>query len=88
VIRELPGHGVGRALHESPSVPNFYLRRANSPLRAGMVITIEPHIAMGAGQIVTERDGWTLKTRDGSAVASFEHTVVITDDEPILITAV
>jgi methionyl aminopeptidase len=88
VIRELPGHGVGRALHESPSVPNFYLRRANSPLRAGMVITIEPHIAMGAGQIVTERDGWTLKTRDGSAVASFEHTIVITDDEPILITAV
>ncbi len=88
VIRELPGHGVGRALHESPSVPNFYLRRANTLLRAGMVITIEPHISMGSGQIVTERDGWTLKTRDGSPVASFEHTVVITDDAPILITAV
>lgn len=88
VIRELPGHGVGRALHESPSVPNFYTPRANAPLREGMVITIEPHIAMGKGQIVTGDDGWTLKTRDGSPVASFEHTVVIAGDKPILLTAV
>lgn len=88
VIRELPGHGVGRALHESPSVPNFYWRRASEPLHEGLVITIEPHIAMGKGQIVTDRDGWTLRTRDGSPVASFEHTVIITEDEPVLVTAV
>jgi methionyl aminopeptidase len=88
VIRELPGHGIGRGLHEAPTVPNFYVRRMNAPLRAGMVLTIEPHVSMGTWQIVTADDGWTLKTRDGSPVASFEHTVVITDDRPILLTAV
>jgi methionyl aminopeptidase len=88
VIRELPGHGIGRKLHESPSVPNFYVRQMNSPLRPGMVITIEPHVSMGGWRIFTGKDGWTLKTRDGSPVASFEHTVVITDDAPILLTAV
>ena len=53
-----------------------------------MVITIEPHVALGRGDLVTAADGWTLKTRDGSPVASFEHTLVITDDRPILVTAV
>ncbi|MEP7288503.1 MAG: type I methionyl aminopeptidase [Chloroflexota bacterium] len=88
VIRDLPGHGVGRGLHESPTVPNFYLRRANTRLREGMVFTIEPHVAMGAGEIMTDRDGWTLRTRDGSAVASFEHTIIVAQGEPILVTAV
>lgn len=88
IIRDLPGHGIGRALHESPTVPNFFMRSANRPLREGQVFTIEPHIAMGEGRIFTEADGWTLKTRDGSPVVSFEHTVLITDGRPILLTAV
>lgn len=88
VIRDLPGHGVGRALHEAPSVPNFYMRRADDRLQPGMVFTIEPHISAGSAQIKQGGDGWTLSTRDGSPVVSFEHTVVITDDEPILLTAV
>jgi methionyl aminopeptidase len=88
VIPELSGHGVGRGLHESPTVPNVYMRRANSPLREGMVIAIEPHVTAGKGRLVTAPDGWTAKTRDGKPVASFEHTVVITDDRPLLLTAV
>jgi methionyl aminopeptidase len=88
VIRDLPGHGVGKALHEDPTVPTTYHPRYNRPLRPGMVITIEPHVALGRGDLVTAADGWTLKTRDHSPVASFEHTLVITEDRPILVTAV
>jgi methionyl aminopeptidase len=87
VLRDLTGHGIGRALHESPTVPHYYHKRANSRLEPGMVITVEPHISMGKSGVVTDKDGWTIRTRDGSSVASFEHTVVITDDQPILITA-
>lgn len=88
VIRELPGHGVGRALHEAPKhVPMFYQRQAKKRLTDGLVITVEPHIAVGVGKLVTALDGWTLKTRDGSFAAAFEHTIVITQAEPIVITA-
>jgi len=87
IIRELPGHGVGRALHEWPSVPTFYRRTARERLREGLVITIEPHVALGSGRIVTGADGWTLTTQDGSVAAAYEHTVVVTKDGPILTTA-
>ncbi|HYF65046.1 MAG TPA: type I methionyl aminopeptidase [Herpetosiphonaceae bacterium] len=88
IIRDLPGHGIGRALHEAPNVPTFYRRQASKRLVEGLVITIEPHIAIGSGRIVTDPDGWTLRTQDGSMAAAFEHTVVITNDRPILVTAV
>lgn len=88
VIRDLPGHGIGRGLHEPPNVPTFYMRRATTRLRPGMVFTIEPHISAGRGEIWQGSDGWTLSTRDGSPVVSFEHTIIITDAEPILLTAV
>ncbi len=88
IIRELPGHGVGRGLHEPPTVPTFFVPRATKPIPEGLVFTIEPHVAAGRGQIYTDRDGWTLKTQDRSLVAAFEHTVVITQDRPILVTAV
>lgn len=88
VIHELPGHGIGHALHEAPSVPTFFLKRANMILREGMVFTIEPHVAMGRREIFQGKDGWTLSTRDHSTVASFEHTIVITKDKPIIVTAV
>lgn len=87
IIRDLPGHGVGRALHESPTVPTYYRRQTSERLTEGLVITIEPHIAFGSGRIVTGRDGWTLRTRDGSFAAAHEHTVIITRDQPIFVTA-
>ncbi len=87
-IRDLPGHGVGRHLHEPPSVPAFYTRQASERLTDGLVITIEPFVSTGARRIVQMDDGWTLKTPDGSLIAQYEHTVVITRGRPILVTTV
>jgi methionyl aminopeptidase len=88
VIHELGGHGVGRHIHEKPSIPNYFNRRARQKLKEGLVVTLEPFLTTGARHIKTMPDGWTLKTRDGSLAAQFEHTVVITPDRPILVTAV
>jgi methionyl aminopeptidase len=88
IIHELPGHGVGRSLHEEPSVPNHFVRRARGRFTEGMVVTLEPFLTIGKRQIVTDPDGWTLRTKDGSLSAQFEHTVIITKDRPILVTAV
>jgi methionyl aminopeptidase len=88
IIKELPGHGVGRSLHEPPSVPGFFDRRFGQKLREGQVLTIEPFLAYGVGRIKEEKDGWTLRTIDNQLVAQFEHTVVITKGEPLLITKV
>jgi methionyl aminopeptidase len=87
VIHALPGHGVGRALHEWPTVPTVYRRTARERLPEGQVITIEPHIALGAGGMVTAADNWTLKTQDGSITAAYEHTIIVTKQQPILVTA-
>jgi methionyl aminopeptidase len=87
VVRELGGHGVGRAIHESPSVPNWADPQARDILTEGLVLTIEPIIAAGNGNVWTDRDGWTVKTRDGSLAAHYEHTLVITRGEPVLLTA-
>lgn len=87
VLRELSGHGVGRAIHEEPVVPNYYSRRANKRLTEGLVITIEPIISSGSGRVIVDSDGWTIKTADGSISAHYEHTIVITRGHPILLTA-
>jgi methionyl aminopeptidase len=87
VIRDLAGHGIGRTIHEAPSVPNYFDPRQKDVLTAGMVIAIEPIISSGSWRVVESRDGWTIRTKDGSAAAHYEHTVVITRDEPILLTA-
>jgi methionyl aminopeptidase len=87
VIRDLAGHGIGRTIHEPPSVPNYFDARQTDVLTAGMVIAIEPIISSGSWRVVDGRDGWTIRTKDGSAAAHYEHTVVITRDEPILLTA-
>jgi methionyl aminopeptidase len=87
MIGELNGHGVGRALHEDPSVPTVFRSQTRGTLKEGLVITIEPHASTGRGRIYTAADGWTLKTRDGGVVANFEHTVVITRGRPIVVTA-
>ncbi len=88
IIRELGGHGIGRGLHEAPrNVPNYFSPRARMPLHEGMVLTLEPFLNTGRGRIITGDDNWTLKTTDGSLSAQYEHTVIITKDKPILVTA-
>lgn len=87
VVRELGGHGVGRTIHEEPSVPNFADPTARHLLTEGLVITIEPIIAAGTGNVSLDRDGWTVRTADRSLSAHYEHTLVITKGEPILLTA-
>ena len=87
VIGELTGHGVGRVIHEDPIVANTYNPSDSEPLTNGLVITIEPLIAEQPGGIFEDRDGWTVRTSDGSLSAHYEHTVVITEGRPILLTA-
>jgi methionyl aminopeptidase len=87
VIRELEGHGIGRTIHEPPSVPNFADPRARQILTDGMVLTVEPIIAAGVPDVLLEKDGWTIRTADRSPSAHYEHTMVITPGKPILLTA-
>ncbi len=87
VLRDLCGHGVGRAIHEEPGVPNYHDPRSRGRLSDGLVITIEPIIAAGAGNASLRPDGWTLSTDDRSLSAHYEHTIVITRGAPILLTA-
>jgi methionyl aminopeptidase len=87
VIRELCGHGVGRTIHEEPCVPNYYDPRFRAKLTDGLVITIEPIIAAGGGCAEVQPDKWTMRTGDRSLSAHYEHTVVVTKHEPILLTA-
>jgi methionyl aminopeptidase len=87
VVRGLSGHGVGRAIHEWPDVPNQYHARQRDVLTDGLVLTIEPMICAGTGRTIVGKDGWTVRTRDGSLAAHHEHTLVITRDRPVLLTA-
>ncbi len=87
VLPELQSHGVGRTIHESPTIPNYYDRRLNEPLTEGLVITIEPIISAGSSRAVEDDDGWTIKTADGSPAAHHEHTIVVTKGRPIILTA-
>ena len=88
VVREYTGHGVGKQMHEDPSVPNFGTPGRGVRLLPGMTIAIEPMINMGGAGIRQLPDGWTIKTKDGSLSAHFEHTVVITPDGPKIMTIV
>jgi methionyl aminopeptidase len=90
VVREWGGHGLGRALHEEPSsVPHYGKRGTGLRLQSGLVFTIEPMINAGkAGHVMDERDGWTVRTADGSLSAQFEHTLVVTDNGPEILTLV
>lgn len=86
VIRQLSGHGVGRAIHEEPTVPNFYNRHQRHTLTDGLVLTIEPIIAERSTRIVQDDDGWTLRTDNGCLAAHYEHTVIITNGAPLIVT--
>jgi len=87
VIRGLTGHGVGRTIHEEPSVPNTYHHGQTDVLTDGLVIAIEPMIAAGSSRPVEDPDGWTIRTADGSLSAHYEHTLVITRGDPLILTA-
>jgi methionyl aminopeptidase len=87
VVRDLAGHGIGRKIHEEPSVPNHWDWRARQVLTEGLVITVEPIVAARSGRVVEDPDGWTLRTADGGLSAHFEHTLVVTRGRPVLLTA-
>ena len=87
VMRGLTGHGVGRAIHEAPSVPNHFDPWQRDVLTDGLVLTIEPIISAGSARIHQDRDGWTTRTTDGSWAAHYEHTLVITRNRPVVLTA-
>lgn len=88
IVRELGGHGVGYQVHEPPEIPNFGKRGEGARLEPGLVVAIEPMVTIGNGAIVTADDGWTVKTKKGGLSAHFEHTVLVTDDEPEILTTV
>ena len=86
VVREFVGHGIGKAMHEDPQVPNFGTRGKGPRLKPGMVLAIEPMINAGKPEVKVLKDGWTAVTVDGSYSAHFEHTVAITKDGPFVLT--
>jgi methionyl aminopeptidase len=86
VVREFVGHGVGRSMHEEPQVPNFVDGKSSPKLRPGMTIAIEPMVNAGKPAVEILNDGWTVVTRDGMPSAHFEHTVLITENEPEILT--
>lgn len=86
VVREFVGHGVGRTMHEEPQIPNFVEGKSSPKLRPGMTLAIEPMVNAGAPDVKILKDGWTVVTRDASLSAHFEHTVLVTETEPEIMT--
>jgi len=88
VVRDFVGHGIGRALHEDPQVPNFGKRGRGRTIAAGMVLAIEPMVNAGSAAVKLDDDGWTARTADGRRSAHFEHTVAVTKRGPEILTKV
>jgi methionyl aminopeptidase len=88
VVRDFVGHGIGRALHEDPQVPNFGKRGRGRTIAAGMVLAIEPMVNAGSPAVKVDSDGWTARTADGRRSAHFEHTVAVTKRGPEILTKV
>jgi methionyl aminopeptidase len=87
VIYDLTGHGIGRHLHEEPvQVFNYFKPRDRRILAEGLVLAIEPFLTTGKGHVLEEQDGWSLRTTDRAIAAQFEHTIIVTKDEPIILT--
>ena len=86
VVREFVGHGVGRTMHEEPQVPNFVDGKSSPRLRGGMTLAIEPMVNAGVAGVEVLKDGWTVVTKDGQPSAHFEHTVLITEFQPEILT--
>ena len=86
VVREFVGHGVGRKLHEEPQIPNYGRKGSGPKLKAGMTLAIEPMINLGGEGVRILEDGWTVVTTDGKPSSHFEHTVLVTENEPEVLT--
>jgi methionyl aminopeptidase len=86
VVREFVGHGVGRSMHEEPQIPNFVDRKMDEKLKPGMTLAIEPMVNAGSAEVKILKDGWTVVTRDGSISAHFEHTILVTEGKPEILT--
>ncbi len=86
IVEEFTGHGVGRNMHEEPQIPNYGKAGTGPLLKAGMTLAIEPMITMGSAEIFVGDDGWTIYTADGKPSCHIEHTVLVTDDEPEILT--
>ena len=82
IVRDLCGHGVGKFLHEDPSIPNFGRKGTGPKLKNGMTLAIEPMVNAGKYEVITAKDGWTIITADGSTSAHFEHTILINNSSP------
>ena len=88
IVRELCGHGVGKYLHEDPSIPNFGKKGTGVKLKKGMTLAIEPMINLGNYAVHTSGDGWTVLTADGSPSAHFEHTILVSNGKPEILTVI
>jgi len=88
VVRDLVGHGIGRKPQEAPQIPNFGRSHTGPRLKAGMVLAIEPMVNAGGHEVAVKSDHWTIVTKDGSPSAHFEHTVVVTEERPEVLTIV
>lgn len=86
VVRDFVGHGIGRNMHEEPQIPNYVSVGRGPMLEAGMALAIEPMVNEGGWQVMSMADNWTIKTKDGSLSAHYENTVVITPEEPLILT--
>ena len=86
IVRDLCGHGVGKFLHEDPAIPNFGKKGTGPKLKNGMTLAIEPMVNAGAYNVATASDGWTVLTSDGSPSAHFEHTILVLDNSPEILT--
>ncbi|MTN38036.1 M24 family metallopeptidase, partial [Turicibacter sanguinis] len=86
VVRDLVGHGVGTQLHEDPQIPNYGRPGKGPKLKEGMVLAIEPMVNYGKHYVKVLRDGWTIVTIDSKKSAHYEHTIAITEDEPLILT--
>lgn len=87
VVREYCGHGVGQRMHEEPQVPNYGRPGTGPALKEGWVLAIEPMVNLGRHQVKVDPDGWTVRTRDGSFSSHWEHTIAVTGDGPVVLTA-
>lgn len=86
VVIEYTGHGVGRDMHEDPNIPNWGKRNRGAPLRSGMTFALEPMLTVGPPELYVKDDYWTVATKDGSLCAHFEHTILVTDGDPEILT--
>lgn len=86
IVRELVGHGIGRKMHEEPQIPNYGIAGEGPLLEPGMTLAIEPMFTLGSAKISTDPDGWTIRTVDGSWAAHWEHTALVTDNLPEVLT--